>query len=153
MTKTLLALYLMLPLIAAVAGIIAVSWSTIPYMLMAIPIVLWIQYFIGHSALLLMGRNYTKRWRFQLRLPWPGYMPDQHISRRVFLTVQQHTSWIGLCLYALVALWTPPLFTLSLVFWHLWLLLPRFYFLVRLSMKYKDGMLKFNAEDVSYYKQ
>ncbi|KOP65759.1 hypothetical protein AMS62_11240 [Bacillus sp. FJAT-18019] len=152
-SKSLLFLYLSLPWLAGAAGAFWVSPYILLDMLIAFPIVLWIQYVVGHTVLLLQGPSYRKRWRFRLKPPWLGYNPEQHVSRRVFILVQFYTCWIGIVLCVIMAFWSPLSFTIALLIWHLWLLLPRGYALLRLSKQRKDGMLKMNDQDISYYKQ
>ncbi|MGC6586948.1 hypothetical protein ACPV3A_18525 [Paenibacillus sp. Dod16] len=151
--KSLLILYLSLPWLAAAAGAFWVSPYFLLYLLIAFPLMLWIQYVVGHTVLVLLGASYRKRWRFRLRLPWLGYIPDQHVSRRVFNLVQFYTCWVGIVLSAIMAFWSPLPFAITLLFWHLWLLLPRGYTMLRLSGQRKDGMLKMNEQDISYYLQ
>ncbi|RAR40698.1 hypothetical protein [Paenibacillus sp. MDMC362] len=152
-SKSLLILYLSLPWLAAAAGAFWTSPYFLLYLLIAFPLMLWIQYVVGHTVLVLLGASYRKRWRFRLRLPWLGYIPDQHVSRRVFNLVQFYTCWVGIVLSAIMAFWSPLPFATTLLFWHLWLLLPRGYTMLRLSGQRKDGMLKMNEQDISYYLQ
>lgn len=152
-SKSLLILYLSLPWLAAAAGAFWMSPYFLLYLLIAFPLMLWIQYVVGHTVLVLLGASYRKRWRFRLRLPWLGYIPDQHVSRRVFNLVQFYTCWVGIVLSAIMAFWSPLPFAITLLFWHLWLLLPRGYTMLRLSGQRKDGMLKMNEQDISYYLQ
>ncbi|WP_238655785.1 hypothetical protein [Paenibacillus piscarius] len=152
-TAPLVRTYMALPLVCLVLESIFLSWFSILYMIIAAPVMLWIQYVISRSVLLITGHPIAKRWRWSLRLPWPGYMPDQYINYGIFRTVQLHNLWIGLCIAALFIVWAPPAFTASLAVCHLWLLLPRLYTLVRLKRTARDGMLKFNAADASYYTQ
>ncbi|MDH6675332.1 hypothetical protein ACXFAU_00080 [Paenibacillus glucanolyticus] len=152
-SKSLLILYLSLPVLAAAAGIFTVSPYIPLYMLIAFPLMLWIQYVIGHTVLILLGAGYRKRWRFRLKLPWLGYIPDQHVSLRVFTLVQFYTCWVGIVLSAIMAFWLPLPLAIALAFWHLWLLLPRGYTMLRLTGQRKEGMLKMNEQDISYYMQ
>lgn len=149
----LLRVYIMLPLVFLVLESVFLSWLSVLYLLIAGPVMLWIQYVISRSVLLITGHPIAKRWKMSLRLPWPGYMPDQYINYGLFRKILLHNLWIGLCITALFIVWAPPAFTVSLVLCHVWLLLPRLYTLLRLNRGAKDGMLKFNPADVSYYAQ
>ncbi|WP_054944053.1 hypothetical protein [Paenibacillus ihuae] len=153
LTTAKLRIYIALPLLFVVLETIFLSWWSLLYMVVAAPVVLWVQYVISRSVLLITGHPIAKRWKVSLRLPWLGYMPDQYISYSVFRKVQLHNFWIGLCIAALFIVWAPPAFTTSLVICHLWLLLPRLYTLLRLRRDDEGGMLKFNPADVSYYAQ
>lgn len=145
--------YLLLPYIALIAETVVISWKSPFYFALAAPLVFWIHYVISRSVLLLAGSAYHKRWRFSMRLPWIGYVTDQHISFRLFRKVYTYITGIGLVLFLIFLFLSPLSFVVSLLFWHFWLLLPRFYAYARLSRLSKDGMIKFNAQDISYYKQ
>lgn len=148
-----LRIYLLLPLLFIVLETLFLSWWSILFIIVAAPVVLWIQYVISRSVLVITGHPIAKRWRMSLRLPWLGYMPDQYVSYSIFRKVQLHNFWIGLCIAALFIVWAPSAFTVSLIICHLWLLLPRLYTLFRLGREEKSGMLKFNSSDASYYSQ
>ncbi|WP_339799604.1 hypothetical protein MKY19_00120 [Paenibacillus sp. FSL R5-0744] len=153
LTARLLPIYIMLPLLVLVLETIFLSWWSILYIIIAAPVAFWVQYVISRSVLLISGHPISKRWSVSFKLPWLGFMPDQHISYRIFRKVQLHNFYIGLCIAALFIFWSPPAFTVSLITCHLWLLLPRLYTLFRLNRQDQGGMLKFNPTDVSYYSQ
>lgn len=148
-----LRIYIVLPLLFIVLETVLLSWWSILFIMVAAPVVLWIQYVISRSVLLITGHPIAKRWRMSLRLPWFGYMPDQYISYNIFRKVLLHNFWIGLSIAALFIVWSPPAFTISLIICHVWLLLPRLYTLLKLAGEEKSGMLKFNPSDASYYSQ
>ncbi|KGE19974.1 hypothetical protein [Paenibacillus wynnii] len=152
-SNRMLRLYLTLPLVILLLETLFLSRLSLLYFIIAAPVVLWIQYVISHSVLIITGNRVTKKWRYSFRLPWIGYMPDQYISFSLFKRVQLHNFWIGLCIPALFIVWAPPAFTLSMALFHLWLLLPRFFALFRLNLGHEQGMLKFSPTDASYYSQ
>ena len=153
LSKNLNTFYLIIPFITAILVMTLVSWSSIFYFLLAAPIVLWIQYVISRSTLLVAGPHYHKRWAFSLKLPWIGYMPNQYISYPIFRRVNTYTMWISLCIFVILIFWSPLSFIIGLLFWHLWFMLPHIYTIISLSGQRKDGMIKFNPQDISYYKQ
>lgn len=152
-SRLLVRLYLLLPYIAVISFMIVISWTSCFYFVLAAPVMLWIHYVISRSVLLLSGIPFRKRWKFSLRLPWLGYITDQHISYRLFRRVYIYITGFGLLLLAVIMFWSPVPFTLSLLFWHLWFLLPQYYAFLRLLKQRKDGMIKLNAQDISYYQQ
>ncbi|BFH65930.1 hypothetical protein PAJ34TS1_65220 [Paenibacillus azoreducens] len=152
-TRLLVRCYLLLPYIALIAEIFLFSWMSMFYFTLAAPLVLWIHYVISRSVLLLSGSSYHKRWKFSMQLPWIGYITDQHISFRLFRKVYTYITGVGLLLFLIFMFLSPLAFVVSLLFWHFWLLLPRFYAYARLAGLRKDGMIKFNNQDISYYKQ
>lgn len=153
LNTNLMRLYVTLPLLVVVLETIFISPWSVFFMIVAAPLIFWIQYVISRSVLLISGHPIHKKWRLSFRVPWLGYMPDQYISYRIFRKVQLHNFWIGFCIVALFILWSPPAFTVSLISCHLWLLLPRLYTLSRFKRENKEGLLKFISTDVSYYSQ
>lgn len=152
-TRILLRSYLILPYIAIIAEMIMFSWTILFYFALAAPVVFWIHYVISRSVLLLSGTPFRRRWKFSMQLPWLGYITDQHISYRLFRKVYTYITGIGLLLFAALIFCSPLSFVISLLFWHFWFLLPRFYAYLSLINQRKDGMIKFNPQDISYYKQ
>ncbi|MFP4978564.1 hypothetical protein ACE6ED_24365 [Paenibacillus sp. CN-4] len=146
-------IFIALPILCLIAETGFISPYSILYFLLAAPVMFWIQYVISRSVLLISGYPLAKRWRVLFRIPWIGYLTDQYVSCRIFRKVLLHNFWIGLCISAVFILWSPPAFTVSLTVWHLWLLLPRLYVMLRLRGLQKDGMLKLNPADASYYAQ
>ncbi|MFI2858977.1 hypothetical protein ACH6EH_17865 [Paenibacillus sp. JSM ZJ436] len=145
--------YLLLPCAAVASQMVILSWDSFIFFLLSGMLIFWIQFVIGRSVLHLTGSLSSRKWRFSLQAPWIGYMPEQHVSSFRFIKVQWHTGWMGCVLIALMAFWSPLSFTISAYFWHLWLVGPRYYAWYRLTRQYKDGMLKFGPDDVSYYSQ
>lgn len=153
LSKLLLNVYLILPCAAVASEMLILSWYSFLYFLLAFAFILWIHFVIGRSVLFFLGSTYQKKWKFTLKTPWLGYMPEQYVSSRVFTKVQIHTTWICFCLIGIMAFWSPLSFMISLLFWHLWLLVPRYFTLIRFTDQPKNGMLKFSDQDISYYKQ
>lgn len=146
-------IYAVFPLLFIILATLLISPVSLLYFLIAIPVILWIQYVVSRSVLLIAGYPVNKRWHHNFRLPWIGFMPDQYINCRLFRQVQLHNFWIGLAFTALFVFWSPHAFTFSLSFLHVWLLLPKFYAVVRTGWSRQDDMLKFSPDDVSCYSQ
>lgn len=151
--KALIMSYLTIPFIWLAAEMLFISWTSIFFFALSIPVALWIQYVISRSVLIVVSQVNRKRWKFSLHLPWIGYMPDQFISYAIFRRVHYHSAWMGFSIIAILIPWSPGSFTFSLVFWYLWLMTPRLFALIGLRGQPKDGMLKFNEQELSYYKQ
>ncbi|MDQ0173732.1 hypothetical protein [Paenibacillus tundrae] len=145
--------YLCLPVIMLFFNLLAFSWMGLLSFVLAGPITIWIHYVIARTILLLVRSSYTKRWRWSIRMPWLGYIPDQHFSYRMFVRVHFNICWIGLCIITVCLIWSPLSFTFALIFWHIWLLVPRLYVILFLSRERKDGLIKLTNQDVSYYLQ
>ncbi|MDO7908546.1 hypothetical protein Q5741_19340 [Paenibacillus sp. JX-17] len=150
-TTSFLWIYRLLPVVMLILLLLVFDWSSILFFSLAGLVMAWLQFVISHSVLFINGTSVRKRWKYNWNLPWTGYMPDQHVGYRIFQRIQVHISWIGLCFALVFLFWSPLPFTLSLIFWHLWLASPKIYVLYRLQRVTKGGMIKFNTEDVSYY--
>ena len=79
-------------------------------------------------------------------------MPDQYIPYSSFRKVHLHTAWIGCIIIVAIIPWSPFEFMFSLLFWHLWLMVPKQFTITGLKKQPKDGVLKLNERDLSYYK-
>ncbi|AWB42790.1 hypothetical protein DCC85_00070 [Paenibacillus sp. CAA11] len=142
---------LVIPFIWLITALILWGWMSFVYVLLAAPVAYWIQYVISRSVLIIISHSYRKRWHHSLKMPWIGYMPGQFVAYGTMRKVTIHTAWIGFCLAAILLPWCPPALVGSLFFWHIWLLIPRTYAFIGMHGQRKDGMIKFNENDVSYY--
>lgn len=142
-----------LPVIMLLFLLIAFSWTSLFLFILAFILTMWIHYVIARSVLYITRTSFRKRWTFNRKLPWLGYMPEQYLAYAIFRRVHLHMLWIGLFLNLIFIFWSPPAFTIAFFFCHIWLMSPRLYILTKLSRVRKDGMLKFSTEDVSYYQQ
>ncbi|GIP24861.1 hypothetical protein [Paenibacillus sp. J22TS3] len=143
--------FLLLPLFCVLTTIIAIHWTSVFSFVLAFPVILWFQLAISRAVLIIVIHSHRKRWEISYKLPWIGYVPDQHVSYRTFLKVQLHTTWIGLCLIAILFPWSPLSFAVNMIFWHVWIMLPRYYGFLLLWRQPKGGMVKLNEQDISYY--
>ncbi|MNW32749.1 hypothetical protein D3C74_96950 [compost metagenome] len=144
--------YYSLPIIM-LAFLLVLTWTSLFLFLLALPVMMWIHFVVSSLVLYVSGNSSRKRWKYSWKFPWQGYMPEQYIKYVLFNRMQFHMLWAGFFITAVFLFWSPPVFTISLIFWHLWLLMPRLYTLIQLRRERKDGMLKFNPGDVSYYQQ
>ncbi|MHA0857585.1 hypothetical protein [Paenibacillus sp. CMAA1364] len=146
-------IYWIIPFIVLTLVTILINFVSIFYFILAAPIVLWIHFVVSRTALLISGPRYHKRWSFHWKTPWIGYMPNQFITYLLFIKISSITMWFGLGIFTIIAFWSPLSFIIGMLYWHLWFLLPRLYAIIALSGQRKDGVIKFNPQDISYYKQ
>lgn len=151
--RPLLWCYLSLPIIMLVFLMAALHWTSFFLFALALPVMMWVHFVITRSFLVIKGSPFLKRWSYNWKLPWQGYMPEQYVGYPTFSAIQFHVMWIGFCFTIVFLFFSPPSFTLSLLFWHIWLAAPRLWALYLLKRERKDGMIKFNKQDVSYYQQ
>ncbi|MBP2002678.1 hypothetical protein J2Z69_003787 [Paenibacillus shirakamiensis] len=150
-SKPLIMTYLLLPGIVLILELYYFKWISLFSIIFTLPIILYFQFVVSRSTLAIIHHSYRKKWRISFRLPWLGYMPDQHTNYRTFQRVELHTAWLVLLLIAIFIPWAPISFVISMMFWHLWILLPRWYAFLGLQHQPQGGMIKLSDEDISYY--
>ncbi|MBR2569555.1 MAG: hypothetical protein IKE34_10290 [Paenibacillus sp.] len=142
----------------AVIGVAAAVWSSsimgLIYAFLAWTIVIWIHYVIARSIFIMDRYTYKKRWGFQMKLPWIGFLPlpQQYISDRYMRKVNLHTLLIGFVIILILTPWLPISFSLQFVFWHIWLLIPRLYVLIAVLSIPDDKLLKIQPQQCLIYK-
>lgn len=146
-------IYAVLPIICALAEILFISWDSPLFFIIAAPITGWIHFVISRSVLTIVNQTHFKRWHFCRHLPWIGYLPNHHVPYRIFRKVYLHIVWIGLSIICILLLWSPVSFIVSLLFWHAWFILPHAYTFIKLRGQNKNGLIKLNEQDCSYYMQ
>lgn len=144
--------YVSLACIMFFASLLSFTWFGILCYFLAFITMVWAHYVISRSVLRLSKRN-LKQWKYTRKLPWIGLMPEQHVSYRFFSKIHLHIAWISLVLIFVFIVTGPIAFSINLLFWHLWLLLPRLYCMGWLLRERKDGLIKITNEDISYYIQ
>ncbi len=93
-----------------------------------------------------------RRWTFRTDWPWWGPFPVTDTSLRLFRRLHAHLAVVGLCGAGALYPWVPPVFVVSLVYWHLWLLAPRAWLMWRLRREQGDHVLRFGSGEVSVYR-
>lgn len=145
--------YLALPVIIVICLMIVLHWTIFFLFVLALPVMMWIHFVTIRSFLILKKTPFLKRWTYNWNMPWQGFMPEQYVSYPTFSITQFYVIWIGLCFTTIFFFFSPPSFTFSLLFWHIWLVAPRLWVLYWLKRECKDGMIKFTKQDVAYYEQ
>jgi len=94
-----------------------------------------------------------KRWTFRRDWPWIGPLPilDTHLS--LFKRLHFHLILVGCCVAGLFYPWAHSSLVISMVYWHFWLLTPRIRLLLTLRRESKDGVIRLESKEVSYYHQ
>ncbi|MBW7455186.1 transposase [Paenibacillus sepulcri] len=110
-----------------------------------------IQFIIIRLTLIRVDEPDNRRWGYRLILPWVGYIPIAHIELALFRRLQRHMFWLGLCAIGVAYPWANEAQMISLICWHLWTLAPRVVLLRQLRKVRRDGVLRIQAADVSYY--
>lgn len=112
-----------------------------------------------HLALIRMLMN-TKayaairgKWSMQMHFPVNGCLPEGFIAAAPFQRLHNHLLIVGTAVIGLLYLWVPSLYFYALLLIHAWLLFPRFIPLLLFRRLKKPGLIKCNAQDMSYYVQ
>lgn len=117
-------------------------------------LIAWLHYVIGRSIFIVDRYTYKGRWAWRWRMPWIGYLPlpQQFISLRYLTKIMLHTTSITFLVILILCPWLPLELTLLNVFWHLWLLSPRWYCLLTMRTVDSSGLVKVNEMDICLYK-
>lgn len=94
-----------------------------------------------------------KKWTFRRDWPWIGPLPIMDTQLALFRRLHFHLFLVGCCVSGLFYPWAPSSLFISLVYWHIWLLTPRVRLLLALRHERRDGIVRLEAKEVSFYHQ
>ncbi len=94
-----------------------------------------------------------RKWIWRINPPWIGFKPANDIKLSLFRKVHRHLFWIGLCAVAIFYPWVKSSLIISVVSWHLWLLIPRLMLSFSFRKEDKDGILRLQFKEASYYRR
>ncbi|AJY74899.1 hypothetical protein [Paenibacillus beijingensis] len=103
------------------------------------------------TLLRIAGIVRSRRWGWRLGLPFVGYLPGLPIENALFRKTQRHSFWLGFCMIALFYPWGSESLLISLSVWHIWYLAPRLFVSYRLRKQRKDGVVKMDGQEISFY--
>jgi hypothetical protein len=137
---------LLLPLLAkdAIVGSWWLFLISYPLVLLAHILVVWIYFYFT------VGGGMTG-WSFQWGIFWNGFLPEGRASIRLVQKVQLHLLWIGLVLLGGLYAWLDSMLWVNLLFFHLWVILPRIFILVLFRPFRKNGLIRISSSDSSCY--
>ncbi|MFC0216161.1 hypothetical protein ACFFK0_27575 [Paenibacillus chartarius] len=115
--------------------------------------VLMLHAVITRLRLWMMTGGTASVWGWRFGVLWNGVLPEGFAPLGLFRRVQRHLTWIGLAAVGLLYPWLPADALLDLLFFHVWLLLPRWWVLLLFTRKTKSGWVKINPNDTSCYVQ
>lgn len=104
--------------------------------------------------LLLKTSGYTAmrgKWSLHKHFPVNGFLPDGFAAAAPFRRLHNHLLIVGTAVIGLLYMWVPSLYFYALLLIHAWVLLPRFIPLLLFRKLKKPGLIKCNAQDMSYY--
>ncbi len=143
--------YMTAALVGAAALTIVYGWIA----LLVLPVTLALMLVLHAVVLKLTVRRIDEPWekRFAFRLDWPwfGPLPVMDTNLGVFRRLHYHLFLVGSCASALFYPWLGSSWTVSLFFWHLWLLAPRLRLLWTLRKEKREGVIRLSSQEISYY--
>lgn len=92
-----------------------------------------------------------RKWIWRVNPPWIGFKPANDIKLTLFRRVHRHLFWIGLCAIGLLYPWINESLMISMISWHLWLIIPRLLLSFSFRKEPKDGVLRLQFREASYY--
>ncbi|WP_168123384.1 transposase [Paenibacillus sp. HB172176] len=92
-----------------------------------------------------------RKWVWRITPPWIGFKPANDITLFVFRRVHRQMFWLGLCVIGLLYPWISSSLMISIICWHLWLLSPRMLLSFIYRKARKDGVLRLELNEASYY--
>jgi hypothetical protein len=90
-------------------------------------------------------------WSFEWKIPCSGYMPSGYIAFRTLKRLHFQLLFVGIALIIVFYVWFSGAYLSNFIFFHLWLLLPRFIVLLKFRQLNKVGFVKFGKQEASFY--
>lgn len=94
-----------------------------------------------------------KRWTFRRDWPWFGPLPIMDTQLSLFRRLHFHLFLVGCCVTGLFYPWAHSALVVAMAYWHIWLLAPRIHLLMMLRRERGDGVIRLEANEVSFYHQ
>ncbi|AHD07671.1 hypothetical protein ABNB59_12710 [Paenibacillus larvae] len=92
-------------------------------------------------------------WTWQYQLLWVGYLPTKYVKYTTMMKLHLHVFAIGGLVILAFFVWLPVLVRGDLFFFHLWILLPRFFFLMRCKQLKDVSWVLITRWTLSCYRQ
>ncbi|BBH23375.1 hypothetical protein Back11_47200 [Paenibacillus baekrokdamisoli] len=93
----------------------------------------------------------SRRWGWRFSPPWIGYIPVAHIELALYRRLHRHLFWLGICAIGIFYPWANEAQMISLISWHIWFLAPRLVILRKLRKVKRDGVIRIQSREISYY--
>lgn len=110
-----------------------------------------VHFIIIRLTMIRVDEQDDRRWSWRVAAPWIGYVPVQMVEHALFRRLHRHLLWFGLCVITVVYPWVTEPYMISFICWHLWTIAPRMAILRKLRKNRRDGVLKLESADVSFY--
>lgn len=93
-----------------------------------------------------------RHWSWAAVFPFYGYLPSGYVPVSSWNRANRHRLTIGFALVALLYVWLPFPWFANAVAAHYFLLLPQLVYIGRCRRINRSGLVKLNAQDISFYK-
>lgn len=123
------------------------------WLLVAAPAIFALQSVIARLCLWMLRGGAASVWGWRFGPLWNGVLPESYAPLPLVLRIHGNLLIAGLAAIGLLYPWLPGMALGCLLFFHLWLLAPRWFILVRFRRKAKTGWIKINSRDTGCYVQ
>lgn len=142
-------------LTAAVTGMVALiliyGWPAVLIVPAALGLMLALHAIVLKLTVRRIDEPWEKRFAFRTDWPWFGPLPVMDTNLGVFRRLHYHLFLVGSCFAAIIYPWLGSAWTISLFFWHLWLLAPRVQLMWLLRKELRNGVIRLSGNVISYY--
>jgi len=136
-------------------GMIAISaiygWIGLLYAVAGLLLMFAVHAVVLRITLRRVDETAERRWGIRFDLPWFGPLPVMDTLLSLFRRLHYHLLLVGCCFAGLCYPWSSSALLVSLIFWHIWLLAPRFNLLLRIRRESGEGVIRLASTEVSYY--
>jgi hypothetical protein len=143
--------YMVTALLGSAALSIVYGWHGLEVTAGASIVMLIVHAFVVRITLRRVDEPSEKTWTFRRDWPWIGPLPVMDTNLSLFRKLHYHLALIGCCVAGLFYPWSHSAWVVALLFWHFWLLSPRFKLLWRTKRERGDGVIRLESSEVSYY--
>lgn len=145
--------YIAAALLVCAALALVYGWMGLVLTGAALLVTLLVHAFILRITLRRVDELSEKKWTFRRDWPWIGPLPIMDTQLSLFRRLHFHIFLVGCCVAGLFYPWTHSSLVIAFLYWHLWLLTPRFRLLWSLRGERGDGVIRLASDEVSYYHQ
>lgn len=128
-------------------------WIGLLYAFMGLALMLIVHAIVLRITVRRVDQLSEKRWAFRRDFPWLGPLPILDTQLSLFRWLHFHLALVGCCVSALFYPWAPSSLVVAMTYWHIWLLSPRIKLLWELRKERRDGVVRLESKEVSFYHQ
>ncbi|MFC4303315.1 transposase [Cohnella boryungensis] len=129
------------------------SWRGLSYSFVGVIVMLLVHALVLRITVKRVDKLSEKRWTFRRDWPWIGPLPIMDTQLSLFRRLHFHLLLVGCCVAGLFYPWAHSSLVIAMMYWHIWLLTPRFKLLWSLRKERRDGIVRLESKEVSYYHQ